>query len=73
MLEGGRYALLHTRSLEFDDLDRMCPVTTSATSIGRRPARSGQVLIKRFVTEMHHKILRGGRCGPQHHRARRIW
>ena len=37
LLEGGRYALLHTRSLEFDDLRPYVPATTSATSTGRHP------------------------------------
>ena len=57
MLEGGRYALLHTRSLELDDLrpyvmgDDVRDIDWKAT------ARSGSVLIKRFVSERHHKIL----------------
>lgn len=57
MLEGGRYALVHTRSLEFDDLrpyvrgDDVRDIDWKAT------ARSGHTLVKRFVTEKHHKIV----------------
>lgn len=57
LLDGGRYALIHSRSLEFDDLrpyvrgDDVRDIDWKAT------ARSGDVLIKRFVSEKHHKIL----------------
>ena len=57
MLDGGHYALLHTRSMELDDLrpyvagDEIRDIDWAAT------ARSGEVLVKRFVTEKHHKIL----------------
>jgi uncharacterized protein (DUF58 family) len=57
MLEGGRYALLHTRSLEFDDLRPYVPGDDVRDIDWKATARSGQVLIKRFVTEKHHKIL----------------
>ncbi|MCV7197275.1 DUF58 domain-containing protein [Mycobacterium angelicum] len=57
MLEGGRYALLHTRSLELDDL-RPYVIGDDVRDIDwKASARSGSVLIKRFVTEKHHKIL----------------
>lgn len=57
MLEGGRYALVHTRSLEFDDLRPYVAGDDVRDIDWRASARSGQVLIKRFVTEKHHKIL----------------
>jgi uncharacterized protein (DUF58 family) len=57
MLEGGRYALLHTRSLEFDDLRPYVPGDDVRDIDWKASARSGSVLIKRFVSEMHHKIL----------------
>ena len=57
MLDGGRYALLHTRSLEFDDLRPYVPGDDVRDIDWKATARSGQVLIKRFVTEKHHKIL----------------
>jgi uncharacterized protein (DUF58 family) len=57
MLEGGRYALLHTRSLEFDDLRPYVPGDDVRDIDWKASARSGTVLIKRFVTEKHHKIL----------------
>ena len=57
MLEGGRYALLHTRSLELDDL-RPYVIGDDVRDIDwKASARSGSVLIKRFVSEKHHKIL----------------
>lgn len=57
MLEGGRYALLHTRSLEFDELRPYVPGDDVRDIDWKASARSGQVLIKRFVSEKHHKIL----------------
>jgi uncharacterized protein (DUF58 family) len=57
MLEGGRYALLHTRSLEFDDLRPYVPGDDVRDIDWKASARSGSVLIKRFVSEKHHNIL----------------
>jgi len=57
MLEGGRYALLHTRSLEFDDLRPYVRGDDVRDIDWKASARSGSVLIKRFVDEKHHKIL----------------
>jgi len=59
LLEGGRYALLHTRSLEFDDLRPYVPGDDVRDIDWRASARSTSdaVLIKRFVSEKHHKIL----------------
>jgi uncharacterized protein (DUF58 family) len=57
MLEGGRYALLHTRSLEFDDLRPYVPGDDVRDIDWKASARSGSVLIKRFVSEKHHKIV----------------
>ncbi|WP_445170043.1 DUF58 domain-containing protein [Mycolicibacterium sp. Dal123E01] len=57
LLEGGRYALLHTRSLEFDDLRPYVPGDDVRDIDWKATARSGAVLIKRFVSEKHHKIL----------------
>jgi uncharacterized protein (DUF58 family) len=58
LLEGGRYALLHTRTLEFDDLRPYVPGDDVRDIDWRASARSGgAVLIKRFVSEKHHKIL----------------
>lgn len=57
MLEGGRYALLHTRSLELDDLRPYVPGDDVRDIDWKASARSGSVLIKRFVSERHHKIL----------------
>jgi uncharacterized protein (DUF58 family) len=57
MLDGGHYAMLHTRSLELDDLrpyvagDEIRDIDWTAS------ARSDDILVKRFVTEKHHKIL----------------
>jgi uncharacterized protein (DUF58 family) len=56
-LEGGRYALVHTRSLEFDDLRPYVPGDDVRDIDWKASARSGHVLIKRFVSEKHHKIL----------------
>jgi uncharacterized protein (DUF58 family) len=57
MLEGGRYALLHTRSMEFDELRPYVPGDDVRDIDWKASARSGSVLIKRFVSETHHKIL----------------
>lgn len=57
LLEGGRYALSHTRSLEFDDLRPYVPGDDVRDIDWKASARSGSVLIKRFVSEKHHKIL----------------
>jgi uncharacterized protein (DUF58 family) len=57
LLEGGRHALLHTRSLEFDDLRPYVPGDDVRDIDWKASARSGSVLIKRFVSEKHHKIL----------------
>src|SRR6478735_2751428 len=57
LLDGGRYALVHTRSLEFDDLRPYVPGDDVRDIDWKASARSGHVLIKRFVSEKHHKIL----------------
>lgn len=57
LLDGGRYSLVHTRSLEFDDLRPYVPGDDVRDIDWKATARSGQVLIKRFVTEKHHRIL----------------
>ncbi|WP_025735004.1 DUF58 domain-containing protein [Mycobacterium genavense] len=57
LLEGRRYALLHTRSMEFDDLRPYIPGDDVRDIDWKASARSGSVLIKRFVSEKHHKIL----------------
>jgi uncharacterized protein (DUF58 family) len=57
LLEGGRYALIHTRSLEFDDLRPYVPGDDVRDIDWKATARSGHTLIKRFVSEKHHKIL----------------
>jgi uncharacterized protein (DUF58 family) len=57
MLEGGRYALVHTRSMEFDELRPYVPGDDVRDIDWKASARSGSVLIKRFVSEKHHKIL----------------
>ena len=57
LLEGGRYSLVHTRSLEFDDLRPYVPGDDVRDIDWKATARSGNVLIKRFVSEKHHKIL----------------
>jgi uncharacterized protein (DUF58 family) len=57
MLEGGRYGLLHTRSMEFDELRPYVPGDDVRDIDWKASARSGSVLIKRFVSEKHHKIL----------------
>lgn len=57
LLEGGRYALLHTRTLEFDELRPYVPGDDVRDIDWKASARSNTVLIKRFVSEKHHKIL----------------
>lgn len=57
LLEGGRYALLHTRTLEFDELRPYVPGDDVRDIDWKASARSHSVLIKRFVTEKHHKVL----------------
>ncbi|MBV9088518.1 MAG: DUF58 domain-containing protein [Mycobacteriaceae bacterium] len=57
LLEGGRYALLHTRTLEFDELRPYVPGDEVRDIDWKASARSGTVLVKRFVTEKHHKVL----------------
>ena len=57
LLEGGRSALLHTRSLEFDDLRPYVAGDDVRDIDWKASARSGDVLIKRFVSERHHRIL----------------
>ncbi len=63
MLEGGHYALLHTRSMEFDDLRPYVPGDEIRDIDWRASVRAGGVLVKRFVTEKHHKILLVGDAG----------
>lgn len=57
MLEGGRYALVHTRTLELDDLRPYVAGDDVRDIDWKASARAGSVLIKRFVTERHHKIV----------------
>jgi len=57
LLEGGRFALLHSRSLEFDDLRPYVRGDDVRDIDWKASARSGTVLIKRFVDEKHHKIV----------------
>ncbi|MGE2733725.1 DUF58 domain-containing protein [Mycolicibacterium vaccae] len=57
MLDGGRHSLLHTRSLEFDELRPYVPGDDVRDIDWKATARSGAVLIKRFVSEKHHKVL----------------
>ncbi|SEH46712.1 Protein of unknown function DUF58 [Mycolicibacterium rutilum] len=57
MLEGGHYALLHTRSMEFDDLRPYVPGDEIRDIDWRASVRAGETLVKQFVTEKHHKIL----------------
>ena len=57
LLVGGRYALLHTRSMEFDDLRPYVPGDDVRDIDWKASARSASVLIKRFVSEKHHKLL----------------
>ncbi|MBB2989490.1 uncharacterized protein (DUF58 family) [Mycolicibacterium iranicum] len=57
LLDGGRHSLLHTRTLEFDELRPYVPGDDVRDIDWKASARSGSVLIKRFVSEKHHKIL----------------
>ncbi len=57
LLEGGRYALLHTRSMEFDDLRPYVAGDDVRDIDWKASARSGGALVKRFISEKHHKIL----------------
>jgi uncharacterized protein (DUF58 family) len=57
LLEGGRHALLHTRTLEFDELRPYVPGDDVRDIDWKASARSASVLIKRFVSEKHHKVL----------------
>jgi uncharacterized protein (DUF58 family) len=57
MLEGGRYALLHTRTMELDDLRPYVAGDDVRDIDWKASARSGAVLVKRFISEKHHKIL----------------
>jgi uncharacterized protein (DUF58 family) len=57
LLEGGRYALVHTRSLEFDELRPYVPGDDVRDIDWKASARSGHTLIKQFVSEKHHKIV----------------
>ncbi|BBY73726.1 hypothetical protein MPRF_06250 [Mycolicibacterium parafortuitum] len=57
MLDGGRHALLHTRTLEFDELRPYVPGDDVRDIDWKASARSASVLIKRFVSEKHHKVL----------------
>lgn len=56
LLEGGRYSLLYTRTLEFDDLRPYVAGDDVRDIDWKATARSGTVLIRRFVSEKHHKI-----------------
>lgn len=57
LLAGGRYALVHTRSMEFDELRPYVPGDDVRDIDWKASARSGHTLIKQFVSEKHHKIL----------------
>jgi uncharacterized protein (DUF58 family) len=57
LLDGGRHALLHTRTMEFDELRPYVPGDDVRDIDWKASARSGSVLIKRFVSEKHHKVL----------------
>jgi uncharacterized protein (DUF58 family) len=57
LLVGGRYALVHTRSMEFDELRPYVPGDDVRDIDWKASARSGHTLIKQFVSEKHHKIL----------------
>lgn len=67
LLEGGRHALLHTRTLEFDELRPYVPGDDVRDIDWKASARSGAVLIKRFVSEKHHKILLVADAGRNMH------
>ena len=57
LLEGGRYALLHTRTMEFDDLRPYVTGDEIRDIDWKASARAGTVLIRRYISEKHHKIL----------------
>lgn len=57
MLQGGKHALLHTRTLEFDDLRPYVPGDDIRDINWKASARSSDTLVTKFVTEKHHKIL----------------
>ncbi|OAN32528.1 DUF58 domain-containing protein [Mycolicibacterium iranicum] len=57
MLDGGRHALLHTRTMEFDELRPYVPGDDVRDIDWKASARSANVLTKRFVSEKHHKVL----------------
>jgi uncharacterized protein (DUF58 family) len=57
LLDGGRYALVHTRSMEFDELRPYVRGDDVRDIDWKASARSGHPLIKQFVSEKHHKIL----------------
>lgn len=57
MFDGGHYAMLHTRTMEFDDLRPYVAGDEIRDIDWRATARSGEVLVKRFVTERHHQLL----------------
>ncbi|MFV8053864.1 DUF58 domain-containing protein [Mycobacterium sp. 48b] len=57
MLQGGKHALLHTRTLEFDDLRPYVPGDDIRDINWKATARAGDTLVTKFVTEKHHKIL----------------
>ena len=57
MLQGGKHALLHTRTLEFDDLRPYVPGDDVRDINWKASARSSDTLVTKFVTEKHHKIL----------------
>ncbi len=57
LLEGGHYALIHTRSLEFDELRPYVPGDDVRDIDWKASSRSGHTLVKQFVSEKHHKIL----------------
>lgn len=57
LLDGGRYALLHTRTLEFDDLRPYVAGDDVRDIDWKASARAGAVLIRRYVSEKHHQIL----------------
>lgn len=57
LLDGGHHNLIHSRSMEFDDLRQYVRGDDVRDIDWKATARSGHVLIKRFVSEKHHKIL----------------
>ncbi|OKH76555.1 DUF58 domain-containing protein [Mycolicibacterium sp.] len=57
LLTGGHHALIHTRSLEFDELRPYVAGDDVRDIDWKATARSGHTLIKRFVSEKHHKVV----------------